>query len=155
MSSFLVILHSWLRWVVLITAIWTVIRAIGGLAGQKPYGASDNKSNLFFMISMDLQFLIGILLYFLDGWAKNWSGGQIKAVMDNTAQRFFTVEHIAMMVLAWIIVHIGRTVVKKAQTDRIKHRKSLVYFGVALILILLAIPWPFRTGLGMHPWFRV
>lgn len=154
MNNFLLILHSWIRWAILIAAVWTIIRAIRGLAGAKPYTVADNKSNLFFMISMDLQFLVGIIIYFTGGWAKNWSGGQIKEVMGNSALRFFTVEHIVMMVVAWIIVHIGRSVVKKGKTDREKHSKSLIYFGVALILILLAIPWPFRTGLGMHPLFR-
>jgi len=155
MNNFLLILHSWLRWAVLIAAVWTVIRAISGLSGRKAYSAADNRSSLFFMIFMDLQFLIGIIMYFTDGWAKNWSGGQLKEVMNNAAQRFFTVEHIVMMILAWIIVHIGRTVVKKAKTDQVRHSKSLIYFGVALILIILAIPWPFRSGLGLHPWFRI
>lgn len=106
------------------------------------------------MIFMDIQFLVGIIMYFTEGWAKNWAGGQLKEVMANPAARFFTVEHALMMIIAWIIVHIGRSVVKKGKTDRDKHSKSLVYFGIAFILIILAIPWPFRTGLGMHPWFR-
>lgn len=150
----MLILHSWLRWIVLLTALWTIIRAIGGISGGKAYLAADNKSSLFFMISMDLQFLLGILLYFIDGWAKNLTGGQMKEVMNNSAQRFFTIEHASMMILAWIIVHVGRSVIKKSKTDRVKHSKSLVYFGVALILILLAIPWPFRSALGIHPLFR-
>lgn len=154
MSAFLLILHSWLRWFVLITALWTLFRAISGTAGHKSYTASDNKSSLFFMISMDLQFLCGILLYFVEGWAGKWTGGQLKSVMNNSAERFFTVEHASMMILAWIIVHIGRSVVKKAKTDGEKQGKSLIYFGVAILLILLAIPWPFRAGLGLHPWFR-
>jgi hypothetical protein len=155
MHTTLDIIHSWLRWFVLITAAWTIVRAIRGAAGHRAYLPQDNKSSLFFMISMDLQFLVGILLYFVGGWAKNWTGGRISEVMNNSASRFFTVEHLSMMVLAWIIVHIGRSIVKKAKTDQQKHAKSLVYFGVAIVLILLAIPWPFRTGLGFHPWFRV
>lgn len=155
MSHFLLILHSWLRWAVLITAVWTIIRAISGVASHREYTAADHKSSLFFMISMDLQFLIGILLYLAEGWARNWTGGRLAAVMNNTAARFFTVEHAAMMILAWIIVHIGRSVVRKASSAEVKHSKSLVYFGVAFILILLAIPWPFRHGLGLHPWFRL
>lgn len=150
----LIIIHSWLRWIIIITAVWTIVRAITGLSSQKTFSAADNKSSLFFMISMDLEFLIGILLYFIGGWAKNWTGGQISEVMKNSAERFFTVEHVTMMIIAWIIVHIGRNVVKKAKTDKEKHGKSLVYFLVAFILILLAIPWPFRTGLGFHPWLR-
>ncbi|MGH2643549.1 MAG: hypothetical protein ACRDE2_06355 [Chitinophagaceae bacterium] len=153
--NILLILHSWLRWVVIITAIWAIIRAISGLSNRnKIYNSADNKSSLFFMISMDLQFLIGILLYFIGGWAKNWTGGQIATVMQSSSLRFFTVEHEVMMILAWIIVHIGRSVVKRSRTDRTKFSKSLVYFLVAFILILIATPWPFRTGLGFHPWLR-
>lgn len=152
--NFILILHSWLRWAVIITAVWTIIRAIRGLSGHKTYTAGDNKSSLFFMISMDLQFLIGILLYFIGGFEKNWAGSRISEMMSNSAERFFTLEHVFMMIIAWIIVHIGRSVVKKAGSDRAKHSKSLVYFLVAFILILLAIPWPFRTGLGFHPWLR-
>lgn len=153
MSTFLLIVHSWLRWAVLITALWTIIRAIRGISSQSVYTAADNKSNLFFMISCDLQFLAGILLYFLNGWAAGWTG-DTAAVMSDKMSRFFTVEHAGIMIVAWIIVHIGRSVVKKTPSDRQKHKKSLAYFGIALLLILLAVPWPFRAGLGYHPWFR-
>ena len=155
MSPFFLILHSWLRWLILIAAVWTVCRAIAGLSGGKAYTAADNRSNLLFMIGMDLQFLIGLVLYFVNGWAGRWTGGRLGEVMGNSAERFFTVEHLVMMVLAWIIVHVGRSVVKRAGTDKEKHSKSLIYFGIALLLILLAIPWPFREGIGLHPWFRI
>jgi hypothetical protein len=154
MSQFLLILHSWLRWAVLATAVWTMVKAITGMAGHRAYTSGDNKSSLFFMISMDIQFLVGILLYFTEGWASGWTGGRLAQIMNNSAERFFTVEHASMMILAWLIVHIGRSVVKKAGSDQVRHSKSLVYFGVAFILILLAIPWPFRHGLGIHPWLR-
>lgn len=153
MNSFFLILHSWLRWLIIIAAVWTVIRAIGGVAGHKPYKKADSKSNLFFMIFMDLQFLIGIIVYFIRGWANKWSGN-IGDMMGNSAERFFAVEHLVMMIIALILVHVGRNAVKKASIDRKKHSRSLVYFGIALILILIAIPWPFRADLGFHPWFR-
>lgn len=155
MNQLFLILHSWLRWAILIAAVWTVVRALKGIGKKSAYTSADNKSNLFFMIFMDLQFLAGILLYFTDalGFKAVRSMG-MSNVMQNESTRFFAVEHVVMMILAWIIVHIGRSVVKKAPTDIQKHRKSLVYFGIALLLILLAIPWPFRTGLGFHPWFR-
>lgn len=146
MSTFLLILHSLLRWVVLLAGFWAVWRAFSGLGGKKAYSAPDNRSGLFFTISCDLQFLIGILLYFLNGWAAKWTGGHLQQVMSNPVDRFYTVEHISMMVLAWILVHIGRVVVRKGKSDKDKFSKSLIYFGVALLLILLAIPWPFRDA---------
>ena len=74
-------------------------------------------------------------------------------VMKNGHDRFFTVEHSLMMILAWILVHVGRTSVKRASTDAAKHRKMLLFFGLALLLILAAIPWPFRTEIA-RPLFR-
>ncbi|TSA43357.1 MAG: hypothetical protein D4R55_01020 [Chitinophagaceae bacterium] len=53
-------------------------------------------------------------------------------------------EHISMMIIAWLLVHLGRSMVKRADTDAQKHKKSLIWFGIALILILAMIPWPFR-----------
>jgi hypothetical protein len=34
--------------------------------------------------------------------------------------------------------------VKRADTDAQKHKRTLIYFGIALLLILAMIPWPFR-----------
>ena len=152
MRIFLII-HSLLRWAVIFTAFWALWRSLHGVRAKTPYTASDNRSGLFFMISCDIQVLIGLVLYFGNGWAAKWTGGNIKAVMSDKYERFFTVEHISMMLIAWIIVHMGRTLTKKAKTDQEKHKKSLIYFGVAILLIILAIPWPFRSGLGYHPWF--
>lgn len=153
MNHILLILHNWLRWFILIAALWTIIRAIGGMAGHKQYTKTDGRSNLFFMIFMDIQFLIGLILYFTGGWAKKWSG-DVGAMMGNSAERFFAMEHVVMMIIALVLVHVGRKSVKKANIDRKKHSRSLLFFGLALLLILAAIPWPFRADLGFHPWFR-
>ncbi len=75
------------------------------------------------------------------------------AAMKNASVRFFTVEHALMMIIAWLLVHIGRSSVKRADTDAAKHRRMLLYFGIALLLILAAIPWPFRTEIA-RPLFR-
>jgi hypothetical protein len=152
MGNTLLIIHSLLRWVVILTGFWAVIKSFSGLTQKRVYTAADGKSNLFFMISCDLQLVIGLLLYFVNGWAANWTNGNLHAVMNNQAERFFTVEHESMMIIAWLLVHIGRVVVKKGKTDRTKFSKSLIYFGVALLLILLAIPWPFRGGGVGRPW---
>jgi len=69
-------------------------------------------------------------------------------VMKDSFQRFFTIEHSLMMLLAWILVHVGRTSAKRAATDAAKHKKMLLFFGLALLLILAAIPWPFRTEIA-------
>ena len=144
--QFVLTLHSITRWAVLLFGVWTVINAITGVTGKRSFTAVDNRSNLLFMISCDIQLLLGLILYFGNEWfdkLKNFSQYKSDAVA-----RFFGMEHATMMLLAWVLVHIGRTSVKKAGTDAGKHKKMLIFFGIALLLILASIPWPFRSALG-------
>jgi hypothetical protein len=145
------VLHNLIRWLILIFAFWTVISAISGLASKRPYSNSDNRSNLFFMIAMDIQLLIGLILYFANGWFESLK--HIGESMKDPMVRFFTIEHSVMMIIAWILVHAGRISVKKAATPRAKFKKTLLFFGIALLIILIAIPWPFREAVA-RPWFR-
>lgn len=145
------ILHNLLRWAVLIFGVLTVIKGLGGVFTKRTFTSSDNKSNLFFMISCDVQLLLGLILYFTNGWfdkLKNFSQYKSEAGI-----RFFAMEHLSMMILAWILVHIGRAAVKKAPTDAAKHKKMLIFFGLALLIIFASIPWPFREAIT-RPLFR-
>lgn len=147
----LLVLHDLIRWLVLIFAIWTVISAISGLVSKREYTGGDSRSNFFFMLSMDIQLLIGLILYFSNGWFESLK--HIGASMKDPMVRFFTIEHSVMMIIAWILVHAGRIAVKKAATSSLKFKKSLLFFGIALLIILVAIPWPFREAVA-RPWFR-
>ncbi|MFS8083649.1 MAG: hypothetical protein ACMG51_09365 [Ginsengibacter sp.] len=151
MQIFLV-LHSLGRWLILLFGIWTVISALSGMISKRNFTNSDDKANLLFMIMMDLQLLIGLILYFGGVWFE-----RLKHIGDNMKDpvlRFFTLEHGLMMIIAWVLVHAGRIAVKRAVTPSSKFKKSLIYFGIALVIILIAIPWPFReAGLG-RMWFR-
>ncbi|HMO63245.1 MAG TPA: hypothetical protein PKC39_14265 [Ferruginibacter sp.] len=144
--QFVLSLHNLLRWAVLLFGLWTLINALTGVMGKRAYTAADNRSNLFFMISCDIQLLLGLILYFGNDWLdklKNFS--QYKS---DAYARFFSLEHMSMMLLAWVLVHIGRSAVKKAGTDAAKHKKMLLFFGLAILLILASIPWPFREAIA-------
>jgi hypothetical protein len=150
--QFVLILHNLLRWAVLFFGLWTLLNAITGYFGNRRYTANDNRSNLFFMICCDIQLVIGLILYFGDGWFSRLK--DLGSNMKDPYTRFFTIEHLTMMLLAWVLVHIGRSSVKKARTDIGKHKKMLIFFGIAIILILASIPWPFREAIA-RPLFRV
>lgn len=147
----LLVLHNLIRWFILICAFWTVIRALSGLSAKREYNAADSRSNFFFMLGMDIQLLIGLILYFTGAWFEALK--HIGDSMKDPMLRFFTVEHSLMMIIAWILVHAGRISVKKASTPKAKFKKTLIYFGIALLIILIAIPWPFREAVT-RPWFR-
>ena len=148
----ILVIHNIMRWAILLFGLWTLLNAITGVMSKRTFSANDNRSNLFFMISCDIQLLLGLALYFSNSWFDKLKTG-MGPVMKNSYDRFFTVEHTTMMILAWILVHVGRTSVKRASTDAAKHRKMLLFFGLALLLILAAIPWPFRTEIA-RPLFR-
>lgn len=148
----ILVIHNLLRWAILLFGAWTVLNALTGVIGKRPYSSGDNRSNLLFMIFCDLQLLLGLILYFSNNWFNQFKADP-GAAMKDSATRFFTVEHAFMMIIAWILVHIGRSAVKRAATDSAKHKKMLIFFGLALLLILAAIPWPFRSEIA-RPFFR-
>lgn len=141
--NYTLVIHNLLRWAVLVFGILAVVGALGGLLSKRTYKNSDNKLSLFFMISCDIQLLLGLILYFTGMWFENFKSNPA-AIMKDTAQRFFAVEHALMMIIAWLLVHIGRSLVKRTDSDAGKHKRTLIFFGIALLLILAMIPWPFR-----------
>jgi hypothetical protein len=144
MHDILVNVHSLLRWVIVIAGLITVFKAITGVAGNKSYTDGDAKIGLMFMIALDIQFLIGLILLFISPFV-NFSE------MGNAVIRFFTVEHSLMGIVAITLVHIGRAKLKKIAPEK-KQKTALIFFGLAFLVILAMIPWPFREALG-RGWF--
>lgn len=150
----ILVLHNFFRWAILLFGIWSVLQAISGLSSKRDYSLSDNRSSLLFMTSCDIQLLLGLVLYFMNSWFERLKdlGNNMKDPMN----RFFTMEHSLMMIIAWILVHAGRSAVKKALTSKAKFKKTLIFFGLSLLLILAAIPWPFREAIArpLLRWFN-
>jgi hypothetical protein len=72
--------------------------------------------------------------------------------MKEAMYRFYGMEHLLLMLIAVVLVTIGRKKAEKALAPIVKHKKIIVFYSIALILIMAAIPWPFRTALGGQ-WF--
>ena len=145
-STFYVFLratHSWTRWLVLILAIIVIFKAVSGWLGKKPFEKQDNILGASFVGSMHLQLLLGLLLYFVFSpmGLNAISTLGMGAVMKNAEMRYWAVEHISVMILAAVLAQVGRSLSKKAATDLEKHKKSAIFYGVALVLVLSRIPW--------------
>ena len=104
------------------------------------------KTNLFTMISVHTQILIGFAVYII---GQRYQFGS--ETMKDSMLRFFAVEHLAMMLIAAILITVGNAMSKKAADDTSKFKKTFIYFLIGLIVIIIAIPWPFR-GFG-NGWF--
>lgn len=140
MYQTLLILHSWSRWLVLVFGLIAVYRGYAGWTARRPFTKADNGMSAAFSGFVWLQVIIGFGLYFgLSPWGLN-AMKQAGAMKDPT-KRFFGMEHVAIMILAAIVAQVGRIVVKKTADATLKHKKAFTYFGIALVLVLLMIPW--------------
>jgi hypothetical protein len=129
--------HSGLRWILLILLVLTIIRVFGKRSGKVPFTEGDKKLALFTLIATHLQAVLGLGLYFMSTKVE-FSGN----TMSNPVFRFYTMEHTLMMLIAIILITVGYGHAKKANAKGV-----FTYYLIALLLILAAIPWPFR-GLG-------
>jgi hypothetical protein len=150
--SLLVHLHSIGRWVILVLLLFAIFNSL--VAGQRPWIRTDGRTGSILTIFADIMFVIGISLwYFGPRGYKYIEEVGMSAVMKNSAYRFFAIEHITMMLIAVILIHIGKTQGRKAISDKAKHRRTIIFYLLALIIILISIPWPFRQiGVNSH-WY--
>jgi hypothetical protein len=136
-------LHSILRWVVLIVGVVAVARAVVGWRGNNPWTSSDDRLGLVYTTSMDLQLLLGLLLYFILSPITTGAFRDFGGAMASSGTRFYAVEHLVVMIIAVILAHVGRSRARKAEDPTTKHRRTAIFFGLSLLAVLLAIPWPF------------
>lgn len=141
--------HSVGRWIVLLLLLFAIFNSL--IAGNRPFIKSDNRLGLLLTIFADIMLLIGIYLYVVGprGYKMFDVPGGMSTVMKDPATRFFAVEHIVGMLIAIILIHIGKAQAKKRMSDRSKHRRTMIFYFLALLIILVSIPWPFRAiGVG-------
>lgn len=131
--------HSGLRWVALILIIFAIVNAISR-KGVALYEKKDKMLNLFAMISLHTQLLIGLILYFNSGKVSFTSGW-----MKNATTRFYGMEHVLIMIVAIVVITIGRKKAEKAEAPFTKHQLISKWYIIGLILLLAGIPWPFRN----------
>jgi hypothetical protein len=148
MYSTVLVIHSWLRWVALVAGVGAVAMAL-----REATLPRAEKWGLVLMMTLDLQLLLGALLYFALSPFTAQAFNDMSAAMANPQLRFFVVDHPTTMVLAVVVVHVGRIMARKAAAPAAKRTRLLYAFGIALLLMLAGIPWP---GLAAgRPLFRI
>lgn len=143
--------HNLLRYIIIIVAVWAIVKLISSRNAGKPFGKSEKTPSMLLMILMDVQFLIGIVLFFLTKYITKLQSLPFSE-WDKTS-KFFVREHVPIMLVSLVLIHIGYSATKKpALPDNKKYSKAITLFLIAFILILAAIPWPFRDlGRGWLP----
>ena len=142
----LLTVHSYLRWLVLLAALVAIARALTGIAQRRPWTSADGTAARWFGTSVDVQMLIGLIIYFFLSPFTMAAWSDIGATMRDPTVRLIAIEHQFGMVVAVALVHIGRGRIRKIQDAARRHRTALVFFGLALVVMVISIPWPGRPG---------
>ena len=141
--------HGLLRWVVLAAALAAIFVAFSGWNGVKPASANLRRYSVLFVIAMDIELLLGLLLYFGASPITRAALANFGEAMKQQEPRFFAVEHTTLMLLAVVCAHLGAALSRKGRTDLMKYRGAAVAYSFSLLLILGGIPWfrpLFRLG---------
>ncbi len=153
MYELMLALHSLMRWVVLLLGVLAVVRALGGWVGSKPWSDADERGGRLFVMSLDIQLVIGLMLYLFLSPVTRMAFQDFGLAMRTGSLRFWAVEHLTMMVIAVALVHIGRVRARRQTAGPARHRQTALFFGLAVIAMLVLTPWP---GLSNgRPLFRL
>ncbi|MBS1818463.1 MAG: hypothetical protein JSU08_11070 [Acidobacteria bacterium] len=132
MHDAVLFLHSWVRWVAIITGVLATVSVLGATADGR-----NNRWAKIFTISVDIQFLLGLILVMT-----SVDFGRMGEVMRDSTARFYAVEHPTMMIVAIALAHMGRVFARKALTPASARTKSLIFFGLSTLLLIGGTPWP-------------
>lgn len=139
MYGIVLLIHSWIRWIALVSAIGTAFAAL-----RKQDAVADRWGAIAIM-TLDLQMLLGLALYLALSPNTAAIMNNFGGAMKDPAARFWAVEHVAAMFGAVIVAHVGRVLARKAAGDA-KHKRLLIAFGLAALLMIIGMPWPGRPG---------
>ncbi len=152
MYAHLLVAHSLLRWLVLACLLYAIFRAYTGYCRRRPFTKADNAVRHWTATAAHIQLMIGMVLYTQSPlvrffWKQPGDGARYPDA------GFYGLVHALLMLIAVVVLTIGSALARRRAEDRQKFRTMLVWFAVALLIIFLAIPWPF-SPLSARPYFR-
>lgn len=140
MYDFIQKFHSGWAYLALLVLVVAVVNSLIGMFSKKEFFSKDRKIALFALIAIHIQFLVGIILYFVSPNGLN----MIKAVGMGgltTESRLLALEHPLINVIAIALITIGWSKHKKLMTSESKFKTFSILYGLGLLLILSRIPW--------------
>ena len=94
--------HNLLRWIVILACLWALLRLVGGLFKRSRWTKRDQFAGLVFTSFLNVQVLLGLILYSLSPITRS-ALPSFGAAMKDSLLRFYLVEHLAGMFLAAVI----------------------------------------------------
>jgi hypothetical protein len=129
--EWVVTLHSYFRWVVLVVGIAAIVVSLLAASGNRPWDSTAERLAFFFTLAMDIQFLIGVVVWVSEA---RWGGDVALGWL-----------HPLAMLGAVALAHIGRARAERSTLAPDKGRQAALFFVLSFVVILIAIPigsWP-------------
>ncbi|MGY3055686.1 magnesium-transporting ATPase (P-type) [Pedobacter sp. UYEF25] len=152
MYQTIIFYHSIIRWLVLTSLLYSIFRAGKGYLSNAPFSKTDNTVRHWTATIAHIQLVIGITLYTQSPIIKYFWHNFNQAI-QNLDTTFFGLLHIILMLTAIIFITIGSALSKRKTTDKEKFKTILIWYSISIIIIFIAIPWPF-SPLANRPYFR-
>jgi hypothetical protein len=148
--SVALILHSWVRWTVLVGFVVVIARTA---RRRDVWSRGDERAHVALVGMADLQLLLGLFLYFVASPVTRAFWADPRRAMPDSTLRFFGMEHVTMMLVGIAVLHVGRRRSKRAPNDEARRRTVFRFTLAAFLVVLSSVPWPFlRAG---RPLFRL
>lgn len=138
--SVILILHNLWRWLVILAAAWALVRAWSGWLGKRPWTKADKQAGTLFGISLDIQFLLGLILAIISPLLQA-AYQDLGALAMQEPFRFFLLEHAPIMIVAVVLAHVGSLLSRRGADDAARHRRAAIWFTLTTLFIVVAIPW--------------
>jgi hypothetical protein len=144
--------HSLIRWLVLASLLYAIIRASRGWLSKRNFTAVDDSVRHWTATIVHIQFLLGLGLYLVSPIV-DYFLHHFQDAVHQRELRFFGMEHSVMMFLAVTVISIGSGKAKRETKDAEKFKIMAIWFAVGLLIILTSVPWPF-SPFTSRPYFR-
>lgn len=152
MYDILLPVHSLFRWLVLLSLLYSIYLSARGYFQGWQFSIDHDRIRHWTATIAHIQLVLGILLYTKSITVKAYFSG----LVDSTARMesiFFGIIHISSMLIAIVLITVGSAKAKRKKESNEKFRTTLIWFSIALLIIILAIPWPF-SPLANRPLIR-
>ena len=129
-------LHSILRWIILLLLLVCIIQA-------SSKNTAIRKTSLWLLISAHLMLVVGVYQLIAGRYGITKGLPEGVELMKDKFYRFFWVEHPLLMILAIILITVAR-----GKAKNLNYKSVTWLLIIALLAILVAVPWPFREIVG-------
>lgn len=151
MYPFILVLHSYGRWLTLLSLLVMITIGFRGWIARRKFTPTINTLRHWTATIAHIQLLLGMFLYFQSPIVRSdVPHDPFHLVNEHTYFRYI---HITAMLIAVILITIGSAKARRVADDHKKFRTLLIWFSAGLLILLIAIPWPFSPLAG-RPFLR-